>query len=308
LKLAQIHYQVRILELRELILAEELKFKRVLISDICAAFLNNSSYRAILAEIDEIQAGLWDDKIRADLGISSPAEPVSRHSSAPKVNLSLCWHGSLFDILFAQESPVELPETGDVSMVEAEGSPDEVTLPTPSVLSHPITPVDDETNESPMDQSIDAIPQGIHLQSTQEIEQPKIDQPEDTGKIQEQDLEEDEVSFQLAHAPSSPALSETVPIASRSLVPMYPDRESSPPDEVEGHVKTIPDAQSIKTPIPDSPQSIEELTPEAEDDLEEGNVSEPQEEPISREYLVKFFRMLQILITFQVRVLSSLYR
>lgn len=56
LRLAERHYRIRILELRELIAAEEAKFK------------------TLVTEIDEIRGGLWDDKIRASLAMS-PAEP-----------------------------------------------------------------------------------------------------------------------------------------------------------------------------------------------------------------------------------------
>ena len=148
-----------------------------------------------------------------------------------------------------------------------------------------------------MDQSVDAVPQGVCLSSTPETEPPKIDKPGDVSKHQEsstQDLEEDEVSFQLADAPSSPALSETVQTASKNLVPMYPDRESSPPDEAEKPVESIPDAEVIKTPPPDSPGSIEELTPDAQDDLDEDNISELQEQPTSRKYPINLLIVLTI--------------
>ncbi|KAI6105548.1 hypothetical protein F5141DRAFT_1124424 [Pisolithus sp. B1] len=59
LKLAQRHYSARLSELRDLIVAEEAKFKR------------------IVAEINEIRSGNWDEKIRSRLagGVSLSEEP-----------------------------------------------------------------------------------------------------------------------------------------------------------------------------------------------------------------------------------------
>ncbi|KAH0840145.1 Bromodomain-containing protein [Lanmaoa asiatica] len=57
LTLAQRHYAARLLHLRALISAEEAKFK------------------CIVAEIDEIRSGAWDDKIRARLASDDNANP-----------------------------------------------------------------------------------------------------------------------------------------------------------------------------------------------------------------------------------------
>ncbi|CDO75585.1 hypothetical protein BN946_scf184858.g25 [Trametes cinnabarina] len=63
LKLAQRHYVARVTELRELIAAEEAKFKK------------------LVTEIDEIRSGAWDDKIRASLDMESEVD-----SADPSVN------------------------------------------------------------------------------------------------------------------------------------------------------------------------------------------------------------------------------
>ncbi|KAI0771627.1 hypothetical protein BD413DRAFT_550035 [Trametes elegans] len=75
LKLAQRYYVARVTELRALIANEEAKFKR------------------LVAEIDEIRSGAWDDKIRASLGeepVQSPSqdevnvpEPAQPQTSEP---------------------------------------------------------------------------------------------------------------------------------------------------------------------------------------------------------------------------------
>ncbi|KAG1783292.1 hypothetical protein EV702DRAFT_251069 [Suillus placidus] len=64
LKLAQKFYSARLLELRDLIAAEEIKFK------------------TIVAEIQDIRAGKWDDKIRAKLS-GTEFEPEEEHDAAP---------------------------------------------------------------------------------------------------------------------------------------------------------------------------------------------------------------------------------
>ncbi|KIM90840.1 hypothetical protein PILCRDRAFT_811329 [Piloderma croceum F 1598] len=64
LMLAQRHYQARVLELRELIVNEEVKFKR------------------IVSEIEEIRSGLWDSKITTKITgvpIKESTEEVSEH-------------------------------------------------------------------------------------------------------------------------------------------------------------------------------------------------------------------------------------
>ncbi|KAI9574452.1 hypothetical protein HD554DRAFT_2047150 [Boletus coccyginus] len=67
LTLAQRHYSARLIHLRDLIAAEEVRFKRV------------------VAEIDEIRSGAWDDKIKTSLDANldtevtqaqSPVEPI----------------------------------------------------------------------------------------------------------------------------------------------------------------------------------------------------------------------------------------
>ncbi|KAF8558755.1 Bromodomain-containing protein [Imleria badia] len=67
LSLAQRHYSARLVHLRDLIAAEEVNFKR------------------IVAEIDEIRSGAWDDKIRADLAGNGDAIPIDIAGSPPPV-------------------------------------------------------------------------------------------------------------------------------------------------------------------------------------------------------------------------------
>lgn len=70
LKLAQRYYVARVKELRELIAAEETKFKCV-ITLLKHAWCSHRSLRKLVTEIDEIRSGAWDDKIRVSVGIAN---------------------------------------------------------------------------------------------------------------------------------------------------------------------------------------------------------------------------------------------
>ncbi|KAF9652234.1 hypothetical protein BDM02DRAFT_3183943 [Thelephora ganbajun] len=85
-KLAEVHYTARVTELRDLIFQEETRFKTV------------------LTEIDEIRSGLWDGRIKASLGIVSQ-EP------APEAPIAQ-------DVPEVLEEPTN--EVEDVSMIDAE--------------------------------------------------------------------------------------------------------------------------------------------------------------------------------------------
>lgn len=67
LRLAQKYYVARVTELRELIAAEEAKFKFVLLQR-CEGGTLTRSCRQLVAEIDEIRSGAWDDRIRESIG------------------------------------------------------------------------------------------------------------------------------------------------------------------------------------------------------------------------------------------------
>lgn len=105
-KLAEVHYAARVTELRDLIFQEETRFKCVgFVSHIPELLLiSPPTTRTVLAEIEEIRSGLWDERIKASLGIVSP-EPVP---DAPVAS----------DITEVLEEPAS--EIEDVSMIDAE--------------------------------------------------------------------------------------------------------------------------------------------------------------------------------------------
>ncbi|KAI0268277.1 hypothetical protein BC834DRAFT_684695 [Gloeopeniophorella convolvens] len=73
LKLAQRMYQARVVELRQLILAEEARFKCVFLSPSFAEFCALTRRRSVAAEIEAIRAGRWDSKVTERLAASEDA-------------------------------------------------------------------------------------------------------------------------------------------------------------------------------------------------------------------------------------------
>lgn len=83
LRLAQQHYRARVLELRDLIAAEEEKFKSVS-STARQLFVSfGTCFRRLAAEIDDIRSGVWDDKIAAKItGATQPVETSAAELSS----------------------------------------------------------------------------------------------------------------------------------------------------------------------------------------------------------------------------------
>ena len=105
-KLAEVHYAARVTELRDLIFQEETRFKCVgFVSHVPGLLLTfPPTTRTVLAEIEEIRSGLWDERIKASLGIVSP-EPAP---DPPTVQ----------DVAEVLEETAD--EIGDVSVIDAE--------------------------------------------------------------------------------------------------------------------------------------------------------------------------------------------
>ncbi|KAH7909446.1 hypothetical protein BJ138DRAFT_1089454 [Hygrophoropsis aurantiaca] len=122
-RLAQRHYSARLLELRDLIAAEEAKFKR------------------IVGEIDDIRAGRWDDKIKATLTGTEdkPADPVQLEQVQEVTD------GSSPSEVIIPDEPVESELSGITDT-------DETALPS---VSSPPAAVGSQGN-SPPDQSTES--------------------------------------------------------------------------------------------------------------------------------------------------------
>jgi bromodomain-containing protein 8 len=121
LKLAQKFYSARLLELRDLIAAEEVKFK------------------TIVVEIQHIRAGKWDDKIRAKLsGIE--LEPEAEHDAAPTQNDTAVEPEVSHDVQEQEREPTPQPEeeeeepapVQETENIEPDQAPESVPVETES--------------------------------------------------------------------------------------------------------------------------------------------------------------------------------
>lgn len=106
LTLAQRQYSARLVHLRDLIAAEEVKFKQVILLHLVATLTHSSCVRRIAAEIDAIRSGAWDDKIRSNItsnGNAIPSDVAESQSPAEPVSVGL-QHGvdiqSMFKLLY----------------------------------------------------------------------------------------------------------------------------------------------------------------------------------------------------------------
>ncbi|KAG1768168.1 hypothetical protein EDD22DRAFT_967559 [Suillus occidentalis] len=155
LKLAQKFYSARLLELRDLIAAEEVKFK------------------TIVAEIQHIRAGKWDDKIRAKLsGIDS--EPEEEHDAPPTQREITVEPEVSHDFQEQQREPTPHPEEEEeepdiVQEPESDQAPEPMPVETesprpPQIEEHP----DHETDEQPIES--DETVASTHEEETEQSE------------------------------------------------------------------------------------------------------------------------------------------
>lgn len=155
LKLAQKFYSARLLELRDLIAAEEVKFK------------------TIVAEIQHIRTGKWDDKIRAKLsGIEF--EPEEEHDAPPTQSETAVEPEVSHDIQEQEREPTPLPEEEEEEPDPVqETEPDQAPEPVPVETESPRPPQteerpDNEDDEQPieLDETVDS----THEEETEQSE------------------------------------------------------------------------------------------------------------------------------------------
>ncbi|KII95162.1 hypothetical protein PLICRDRAFT_33994 [Plicaturopsis crispa FD-325 SS-3] len=122
LSLAQRHYQRRLVELRSLITAQETEFKR------------------LVAEIDDIRAGKWDDKITAE--VTGAPLPVPSPESAPQPAREP-------SVAIADQSPLVTEDiaSADTGALDADATPPEPTLATDEPVAV------EEEEDAPIDES-----------------------------------------------------------------------------------------------------------------------------------------------------------
>ncbi|KAG2367340.1 hypothetical protein BDR07DRAFT_1393692 [Suillus spraguei] len=148
LKLAQKFYNARLLELRDLIAAEEVKFK------------------TIVAEIQDIRAGKWDDKIRAKLS-GTDFEHEAEHDTAPTQN----------------ETAVEPEVSHDIQEQERESTPQPEEEEEASVLVQELENIEH-------DQAPESVP--VEIFEKEPPCPPQFEQHEPENENYEQPIELDE--------------------------------------------------------------------------------------------------------------------
>ncbi|KAG8218869.1 Bromodomain-containing protein [Butyriboletus roseoflavus] len=124
LTLAQRHYSARLLHLRDLIAAEEAKFK------------------CIVAEIDEIRSGAWDDKIRVRLASNGGTNPNDVADSQLPAELSSEPQQSATNDIASTDDQGTLkltPERDDTEVHTVDGAIEQPPIEVP-----PDAPVDDQ--------------------------------------------------------------------------------------------------------------------------------------------------------------------
>ncbi|KAG1872647.1 hypothetical protein C8R48DRAFT_695157 [Suillus tomentosus] len=167
LKLAQKFYSARLLELRDLIAAEEVKFK------------------TIVAEIQDIRAGKWDDKIHAKLS-GTEFEPEAENDAAPTQGETAVEPEGSQQIQEQEREPTPKPE-------EEEEEPVPTQEPENIELDQALEPVLVET-ESPHPPQTEE-----YEHENENIEQP-IEPDEPVASTHEEEIEQSE----WEHQPTSP--------------------------------------------------------------------------------------------------------
>ncbi|KAK7695845.1 hypothetical protein QCA50_000483 [Cerrena zonata] len=265
LKLARKHYETRIIELRELIAAEEDKFK------------------TLVTEIDEIRSGQWDNRIMESLGIAPPVEPQEEEPSQPELE---------------PEQNGDFQDTEEVSRsLTAQPEPEEHATPPPDTISTASPAVDlaesqqeEEPVEEPAEESVadEASPdpeesEPVDKQQEEEEEEEVLEQEEPAPVEDESPADSPEESQEIAELvkETTPIKAESPTTAQEPEIPDAGDEEEETPSDVEDPDVTM--QATVASPTPE-PEPEPELEPEAEVELElEPEVDEPMETEPPRE-------------------------
>ncbi|KAG6378942.1 hypothetical protein JVT61DRAFT_13228 [Boletus reticuloceps] len=149
LVLAKRHYSARLIHLRDLIAAEEVRFKR------------------IVAEINEIRSGAWDDKIRANLVGNSDANPSDvAGSQSPQEPISEPPQESVTVDLSSTDDQATLRDTTEREDAEIDTVDDATEQP----------PVEEQHLEVPPDVSPD-VPVDIQITRTTPVAEDVVREP-----------------------------------------------------------------------------------------------------------------------------------
>ncbi|KAH9951585.1 hypothetical protein B0H21DRAFT_818035 [Amylocystis lapponica] len=212
LKLAQRHYGIRLAELKELISAEETKFK------------------TLVTEIDEIRGGLWDDKISG----KSTVDPPSREKSPAAVEeliQSVSHPDTVPTALQAQtpvttdDAPLLVEQEPEAPEVAAEVVPDELPHQTPDGT-------DSNTNIAP-----------------------EAEQPIENSMTETAAMDTDQGTGDTTESPTS---------ATPAVEPMETDGTEPEPVAVQGPQSVSPPAETLEPNAEDAAQPTAERGPPQE--------------------------------------------
>ncbi|KAI0750804.1 hypothetical protein C8Q80DRAFT_1153974 [Daedaleopsis nitida] len=224
LRLAQKYYVARIKELRELIAAEEQKFK------------------TLVTEIDEIRSGEWDDKIRVSMGLEPP--PQREEQPEPESEKPLPAESPAAQL--EQEEPgVPEPEADASAEQSRDPVSDDKSLAPEQTIEAEHPPIDNEEREQEERSDNDAVNELIgHLDSDKPTGE--VDVPDDAPSVpaapEESPAEVEEDEMQVDQEPIKHEEEEA--------------DESSPEDSTQEERQSLePDAEIQEAEEADAPSS-----------------------------------------------------
>ncbi|KAH9938151.1 uncharacterized protein B0H18DRAFT_965813 [Fomitopsis serialis] len=226
--LAGIHWQRRLQELKELIVAEETRFK------------------TLVAEIDDIRAGRWDNKIRTDLGLP-PVETASPKPEPAETHAD----GATIDV----QEPAPAPVATDMEIDEAATVQESLEVASDTNASeHGVPDAQEESDLTSIDQS----------SPLKAVDKP----PED-------------VSPEPEHPPAIDLTVEEEPEEPTDAPPALPEPEETPDEDVDMSIEArsthSPAGAASPTAAPEEEESIP--TPAEIGDSPEAQTQQDEEQP-----------------------------
>ncbi|RPD67164.1 hypothetical protein L226DRAFT_529551 [Lentinus tigrinus ALCF2SS1-7] len=212
LRLAQKYYVARVTELRELIAAEEAKFKQ------------------LVTEIDEIRSGAWDDRIRESLGAPEPAQSVEAPPPKPSSPEAVAPPAREPEEVAVTEEPPQAIQEAQAEEEEESIARDDVVEPTPNADAEEKEEGSDNEAVNKLighyesDKPMEEVPEEPPVP----VDQPPTAQPqEDEMQVDQEPVKEEEEEADEAHEASG----EATPAAEEADVEDSPEVQPSPPPE-----------------------------------------------------------------------------
>ncbi|TFK75869.1 hypothetical protein BDN72DRAFT_831308 [Pluteus cervinus] len=239
LKLAQRHYQARVEELRQLIATEE------------------SNFKTIAAEIQEIRQGLWDEKIQVQPVVTDV--PPASVSEVPEA----------MEQVESDQDPERPPETSPVVVIENVASPGEpVGVETVIEMRQKDDEEKDESDDMDEETDLEETPDKLEIPSTAEVfDGSDLSGVTDTGSPPSLSPNEVEPGSVEDDHPSS-SLSFEGKVADEPRIPEpiepMPEEPTTPSTRPEAVSPMDIDEEEVEMEMPtDEPQEQEEEEEEA---------------------------------------------